>query len=395
MSGKDRRFETRAIRMARREAARSGAINPPIVRTSTVPYDSLDAMRQAFAERHDPGKSNYGLSGTSTNLLLEQSIADLEGGFGAIAFPSGLAAIAATLCTYAGADDHILLCDTVYLPTRDFCDKVLRRFGVEITYYDPLIGSDIANLFRDNTRLVFLESPGSISFEVQDLPAICAAASKAGIVTAVDNTWATPKFSQPLTQGANIVIHAATKYICGHADVMMGLATADEAHYHSLRRCSASFGYHCNAEDAYLALRGLRNLSLRLEEHGRQGLALAAWLEKRPEIAFVRHPGLPSHPQHALWKRDFTGACGLFSVFFEPIPSKAFEAFVHALELFAIGSSWGGYESLVLPVSPAKQRSATRWEFPGPGLRIHAGLENIDDLIADLETAFAALHKQA
>ena len=390
MTKKDRKPETKSIRFSRSDAALSGAINPPIVRTSTVPYENLADMRRAYAGRYEPGQPHYGLLGTSTNVALEQSVAELEGGHGTVSYPSGLAAICATLCSFLKAGDHLLMVDSVYYPTREFCENVLKKFAVDVTYYDPLIGGAIADLFLENTRLIFLESPGSGTFEIQDLRALFPLARKARISTAIDNTWATPLFLRPLELGADIVIHAATKYICGHADVMMGLATANEEHYRALRSHSAYFGYHCNAEDAYLALRGLRTLSVRLQRHQSQALALAGWLEARPEIAFVRHPGLTSHPQHDLWARDFSGATGLFSAFFAPCSLNAFEAFVNSLELFAIGSSWGGYESLVLPFNPVKQRSATTWDFAGPGLRIHAGLENIDDLIADLENAFSA-----
>jgi cystathionine beta-lyase len=321
---------------------------------------------------------------------LQAALAELEEAEACLLSPSGLSAISTVLLAFVSAGDHVLVTDSVYKPTRRFCDQILKRMGVETSYYDPLIGGGIAALMRENTRLVFTESPGSQTFEMQDIPAIAEAAHKGGALVAMDNTWATPLFFKPFSHGVDISIHAATKYIVGHADAMLGAITArGEEVIAALQSAHDTVGLCPGPEDVYLGLRGLRTMGVRLERHQRSALALADWLKGRPEVAQVLHPALPDDPGHAIWKRDFTGASGLFSIVLHPMPREALAAFVDHLELFGMGYSWGGFESLILPFDPRGYRTATRWDAPGPALRIHAGLEDVDDLKADLEAGFA------
>ena len=362
-----------------------GMVNPPVYHASTVLYPSaadLEARR---------GRYHYGRRGTPTIEALEQAISALEGGHGTRLVPSGLAAISTALLSFAGAGDHVLIADTVYQPTRHFCDSMLSRFGVAVEYYDPLIGADIARLFRPETALVFTESPGSQTFEMQDIPAITAAARAAGILTLLDNTWASPLFFKPFAHGVDVSIQAATKYIVGHSDVMMGAITANEACWKRLSDGHGALGQTAGPDDIYLALRGIRTLDVRLRRHMASGLKIADWLAARPEIAAVLHPARPDHPGHAIWKRDFLGASGLFSVLLRPCAKPALHAFLDSLALFGMGYSWGGYESLVIPFDAAPYRTATSWRSEGPALRFHIGLEDPGDLIKDLESAFGAM----
>ena len=370
--------------------ANYGIINPPVYHASTVVFPTLAALEES---EKDPFTGvTYGRFGTPTTFALEEAVAALEGGYRAVAVPSGLAAVAASLIAFAGAGDHVLVADNVYGPTRQrVCDLILARMGVEVTYYDPLVGADIARLMRDNTRVVFLESPGSLTFELQDVPAIAAAAKARGAVVVMDNTWATPLYFKPLAHGVDISIQAATKYIVGHADAMLGVITTTEEHFQTVKRMAHALGHAAAPDDCYLALRGLRTLAVRLARHQETGLALARWLEGRPEVARVLHPALPDDPGHSLWKRDFTGACGLFGIVLKDFPKGAVAAMLDGLELFAMGFSWGGYESLILLVYPEAVRSAVPWTAPGPTLRLHAGLEDVQDLIADLERGFERL----
>ena len=370
--------------------ANYGIINPPVYHASTVVFPTLAALEES---EKDPFTGvTYGRFGTPTTFALEEAVAALEGGYRAIAVPSGLAAIAASLIAFAGAGDHVLVADNVYGPTRQrVCDLILARMGVEVTYYDPLVGADIARLMRDNTRVVFLESPGSLTFELQDVPAIAAAAKARGAVVVMDNTWATPLYFKPLAHGVDISIQAATKYIVGHADAMLGVITTTEEHFQTVKTMAHALGHAAAPDDCYLALRGLRTLAVRLARHQETGLALARWFEGRPEVARVLHPALPDDPGHSLWKRDFTGACGLFSIVLKDFPKSAVAAMLDGLELFAMGFSWGGYESLILLVYPETVRSAVPWTASGPTLRLHAGLEDVQDLIADLERGLERL----
>jgi cystathionine beta-lyase len=335
----------------------------------------------------------YGRMGTPTTEALEKALADLEGRAcaGVALLPSGLAAVSTAILAVVAAGDHILVSDSVYRPTRTFCDTVLARLGVTTTYYDPLIGADIATLFQPNTRAVFAESPGSQSFEMQDIPAIAAAAKARGATVLMDNTWATPLYFRALDHGVDLSIQAATKYIGGHSDVMFGTVSASAAAWERLRDTSLTLGLCAGPDDVYLALRGLRTMAVRLARHHESGLRVAHWLAERPEVLRVLHPGLPQHPGHAIWRRDFTGASGLFSIVLKPVPQRAVNAFLNTLSLFGMGYSWGGYESLVIPFDCSDYRSLVPWAPGGPTLRFHIGLESVDDLIADLTRGFAAL----
>jgi cystathionine beta-lyase len=335
----------------------------------------------------------YGRRGTPTSEALEQALAAIEGDdcAGVALLPSGLAAISTALLSVAGAGDHILVTDSVYRPTRNFCDGVFKRMGVATTYYDPLIGADIAKLFKPNTRAVFVEAPGSQSFEMQDIPSIAKVAHDKGAVLLMDNTWATPLYFRPLEHGVDMAIQAGTKYIGGHSDLMLGTVSSNATTLARLKNTVRYTGQCEGPDDVYLGLRGLRTLAIRLERHQQSGLAIARWLERRPEVLRLLHPALPSHPGHAIWKRDFSGASGLFSMVLKPVPQKAYYAFLDTLELFGIGASWGGYESLAIPFDCAPLRTVTRWQPGGPTVRFHIGLEAVDDLIADLERGFAAL----
>jgi cysteine-S-conjugate beta-lyase len=363
-------------------------VNPPVYRASTILYPNVDAFE---APRQIRGVY-YGRGGTPTTFALEDAIAALEGAHGAVVTGSGKTAIAQALMTFLKAGDHLLMVDCAYAPTRQLCDRVLARFGIDIAYYDPLIGAGIERLIRPETRVVFMESPGSLTFEVQDVPAIAEAARARGVLTMIDNTWATPLYFKPLEHGVDISIHAGTKYICGHSDTMMGVASTGEATYQQLRHGMQDLGAFISPDDCYQGLKGLRTLAVRLERHQANALRLATWLQTRPEVERVLYPALPEDPGHALWRRDFRGASGLFGILLKPCPKEAWHALVNGLELFGLGASWGGYESLIMPNHPERYRTATTWDPSFPSLRIHAGLEDPDDLIADLEAGFARLH---
>jgi len=305
--------------------------------------------------------------------------------------PSGLAAITTAVLAVVNAGDHILVTDSVYRPTRHFCDTVLTRLGVETTYYDPLIGSGIGDLIRDNTRLVYVESPGSQTFEMQDLPAIAEVAHSRDVLVFFDNTWGTPLFCQPFALGADISIQAATKYIIGHADAMLGVVTANDKTAAALRNLHGTLGLCAGPDDVYLGLRGMRTMAVRLNRHSESALAMANWLREREEVARVLHPALEDDPGHAIWKRDFTGSSGLFSVILKPCSKDAVAAMLDDLALFGMGFSWGGFESLVVPFDPRAYRTATQWDAEGPALRFHIGLEDVADLQADLDAGFARL----
>jgi len=384
---KSRRSATKVVTAGRDPASYHGFVNPPVYHASTVLYPSAEDF---LAHR---ARYQYGRRGTPTTEALELAIQELEGPqcAGVSLLPSGLAAIATALLSVAHAGDHVLVTDSAYGPTRNFCEQILKRLGVTTTYYDPAIGGAIAELLRPNTRAVYLESPGSLTFEMQDIATIAKAAHAKGAVVMMDNTWATPLYFQPLEHGVDLAIQAGTKYIGGHSDVMLGTVSANAATLAALKSTVRLTGLHEAPDDTYLGLRGLRTLSVRLERHYQSGLAIGRWLEARPEVLRLLHPGLPSHPGHAIWKRNFTGASGLFSMVLKPVPQKAVFAFLDTLELFGIGASWGGYESLAIPFDCSPMRTATRWQPGGPTVRFHIGLEAIEDLTADLERGFAAL----
>ncbi|PCE32471.1 cystathionine beta-lyase [Burkholderia ubonensis] len=365
-------------------------VNPPVYRQSTLLFHDTEALDTV---RGTP--LAYGRHGSPTTRALEKALARLEGAHAALLTPSGLSAITTALLAVLNPGDHLLMTDSVYDPTRSFCDETLARLGIETTFYDPLLGADIASLMRPNTRAVFTESPGSLSFEVQDTPAISRVAHRHGAVVLLDNTWGTPLNFRSFAHGVDVSIHAATKYIAGHSDVLMGAILATEALAPKITRCYRQLGMTVSGDDAYLALRGLRTLSVRLERHQRTAHALTAWLAQQPEVATLLYPARPDDPGHALWQRDFTGACGLFGVVLHPQAADAMRAMLDGMTCFGMGYSWGGFESLIIPASPARHRTATRWPWDGPLLRIHAGLEHPDDLIADLDAGFARLRAAA
>jgi cystathionine beta-lyase len=394
-SSNDRRFpatparhtDTRLVTAGRDPASQHGFVNPPVYHASTVLYPSAEDY---VAHR---ARYQYGRRGTPTTEALEIAMQELEGPqcAGVSLLPSGLAAISTALLSVVNAGDHLLVTDSAYGPAREYCDRILKRFGVTTTYFDPLIGAEIAEQFRPNTRAVYLESPGSLSFEMQDVPAIAKVAHDKGALVLMDNTWATPLYYRPFDHGVDLVIQAGTKYIGGHSDVMLGTVSANSAAIANLMTTVHLSGLCEGPDDVYLGLRGLRTLSVRLERHYKSGLAVGRWLEQRPEVLRMLHPAMESHPGHALWRRDFTGASGLFSMILKPVPQKAVYAFLDTLKLFGIGASWGGYESLAIPFDCTVARTATRWQPGGPTIRFHIGLEAIEDLIADLERGFAAL----
>jgi len=386
------RDETKIVHAGRDPQRFEGVVNPPVLHASTVLSRNLvewEEKRRRYAQGL-PG-TFYGLMGTAGTRALEDALAEIEGGYRAIVFPSGLAACVVPILAFVAAGDHILITDSVYGPTRRFANGMLTRLGVEVTYYDPLIGNGIEALMRPNTRVVFVESPGSLTFEVQDVPAIAEVAHRHGAIVIMDNTWGTPLHFRAFEHGVDVSVQAATKYVGGHSDLVLGTAAATERAWPALMQATYGLGQCAAPDDVYLAQRGLRTMHIRLKRHWETGLALAEWLGKQPEVARILHPALPGDSGHALWKRDFRGACGLFGVVLKPIGRPALEAFFDGFRLFGIGASWGGYESLVIPVDLAGIRTATQWPYTGPCIRLHAGLEAPEDLIADLDAAFARL----
>ena len=386
-SNDDMKPETRLIHAGRTPQEAHGAVNPPIYRASTMLHPTLEAWEEACK----PGFTGYryGLLATPTSRAFETAMAALYGVEHCVAVSSGLAAITVAILALTKAGDHILVTDSAYEPTRTFCDRLLAGFGVETEYYDPRIGAGIARLLRPQTTLVVTESPGSLTFEMQDIPAIVAAAHARGVKVAIDNTWATALHYNPFRHGVDVVIEATTKYVAGHADVLMGVILGQGNLGRHLHATAKLLGLCCGADDLYLAQRGLRSMAVRLQRSGASGLKLAEWLAGRPEVARVLHPGLPTDPGHPLWQRDFSGTCGLFAMLLHPVPRPPLSAFFNGLRLFGIGASWGGYESLIVPAKPA--RTAVPWTEAGPLVRLYTGLEDPADLIADLEEGFARM----
>ncbi len=386
---RDLKPDTRLVTAGRDSASYHGFVNPPVFHASTVLYPNAADM---VAHR---ARYQYGRRGTPTSDALENAIREIEGPgcAGVELVPSGAAAISTALLSVVSAGDHLLVTDSVYRPTRVFCDTILKRLGVETTYYDPLIGAGIAALFKPNTRAVFVEAPGSQSFEMQDVPAIAAVAQGKGAIVLMDNTWATPLYYRAFEKGVDLSIQAGTKYLGGHSDVMIGTISANARTWPKLRETVVTLGLCVGPDDMYLTLRGMRTLGVRLERHQKSALAVARWLQNRPEVLRVLHPALESDPGHGLWKRDFLGASGLFSVILKPAPEPAVHAFLNSLKLFGMGFSWGGYESLVILFDCSGYRSATTWAPGGPALRFHIGLEDVGDLTADLDVGFAELAK--
>ena len=360
----------------------AGLVNTPVFRGSTVLFPDVESY-----EHRDPDNfktMRYGIHGTPTTFALEEAVAKLEGGHAAVALPSGLAAIVAALVPFAKKDAHILMVDSVYGPARNFCEKRLKPMGVDVEYYDPLAGGTIAQLIRPNTTAIYCEAPGSLTFEMQDIPAIAAAAHAKNVPVLADNTWGTPYFFRSFEHGVDVSIHAGTKYIVGHSDALMGLIVTNEKYWLPVRHAVADYGYSVSPDDCYLALRGLRTIGVRMRQQQHSALRIAHWLKARPEVLRVLYPALESDPGHALWKRDFQGAASLFGVILKPVPDDAVADMIDELKLFGIGSSWGGFESLCIRANPARGRTATKWSPGGPLIRLHIGLEDADDLIADL-----------
>lgn len=382
--------DTRILHAGRHPEQFHGAVNPPVYHASTILHASVAAMENSGKTPFEGVR--YGRFGTPTTFALEEAIAELEGGHRTVATSSGLAAITGALMAFLKTGDHLLMVDTAYFPTRKFCDSVLTGLGIETTYYDPLIGDGIKALIRPNTKVVFTESPGSLTFEVQDIPAIAKEAHAGGAIVMMDNTWGVLTF-QPFTKGVDISIQAATKYIVGHADAMLGSITAATPElWLTVKTSAAAFGHSPGTEEMYLGLRGIRTLAVRLRQQAETALALTTWLESRPEVDRVLYPPLPSDPGHALWKRDFSGACGLFGVILKPAAKPAVDAMLDGYHHFKLGFSWGGFESLVIPTSGHSIiRTASEWTPAGPSLRFHAGLEDVQDLRDDLEKGFERL----
>ncbi len=383
------RDATRLVTGGRHHPDEPHLVNPAVHRGSTVLFPSLQALKHRGRE----SRLTYGRNGTPTTFALEDAFAELEGADGCVVAASGKAAIAVALTAFLEAGDHVLVTDNIYAPSRQYCDRVLKRFGVETTYFAPTIGADIAQLMRSNTKLVFLESPGSQTFEVQDVPAIAAVARRHGAWTLMDNTWATPLLFRPFDHGVDVAIHAGTKYVVGHSDAMLGLVTFKGDAGKALDAATKDFGAPAGPDDCWLGLRGLRTLSVRLKQHEAAGLELARWLERRPEVTRVLHPALPSCPGHELYRRDFLGSSGLFGFVVRPCAEAALAAMLDHMELFGMGYSWGGYESLLIPTWP--HRTAEAWADDGQAMRIHVGLEDPADLIRDLEVGFDRLREGA
>ncbi len=389
MTADKRKPATQAVHLGRDPRKFMGAVNTPVFRATTILFPTVAELEQARRGEY-PG-IGYGLHGLPTVTDLQDAVAAIEGAHGALAVPSGLTATTLPLLALTRAGDHVLVTDAVYGPTRRFCDNHLVRIGVEVSYYDPLLGAAIEREFRPNTRVVFTESPGSLTFCMQDIPAIVAVAHRRGALVVTDNSWATPFGFRSFEHGVDVSVHAATKYIGGHSDVLLGLILGNESTFPALRRFWTDMGVTASSDDCFLALRGLRTLPLRLARHVESALAVARWLQTRPEVREVIYPALPGSRGHELWKRDFVGACGLFAVVLQPVARKRIDAMLDGMRLFGMGWSWGGFESLIIPIFPETVQTATRWDPGGPCLRVAIGLEDPDDLIADLADGFARL----
>jgi cystathionine beta-lyase len=388
MTGKEiERLDTKLVQGGRRKEWTGAAVNPPVWHASTILFDTVAEMQAAGPS---DGTYYYGRHGTPTSWALADALTALEpGAAGTKLFPSGVAAVAIALLTVLRPGDELLMTDNAYGPTRAFCEKELRRVGIRTRYYDPLTGAGIAGLIGEQTRAIFLESPGSLTFEVQDVPAICAAARAANVTTLLDNTWATPYFFQAIANGIDLSIVSCTKYVGGHSDLMLGSVTAAESCWKELERRTQTYGQSIGPDDAALAARGLRTLGVRLERHQENALEVARWLATQPQVARVLHPALPDCPGHSHWARDYRGSSGLFSFILKGGDVQKRTQFIERLEHFGLGYSWGGFESLAIPADPGATRSVTEWAAEGPVVRLHIGLEDPNDLIADLERALS------
>ncbi len=388
-SRKQLRPRTRLAHLGRDPAGNHGFVNFPAYRGSTVLFpdvETLNSRNQRYI---------YGTHGTPTTDALCQAWSEISAAAGTVLVPSGLFAIVAALTSALSSGDHLLMTDAAYRPGRIYCDTILKRMGVETTYYDPALGAEVAALMRGNTRAIFVESPGSQSLDMQDVPAIAAIARVRGVCVIMDKTRATPLVFSPHAHGVDMAVEAGTKYLSGHSDLLLGLVSANAAWFPRLRTTVDALAVPPGPEDVYLALRGMRTMELRLREAERQALALAHWLQARAEVRRVIHPALPDYPGHAIWKRDFTGSSGLFSIVLQPTSDSAVAAMLDRLELFGMGYSWGGFESLVVPFDCTNYRTATSWTPGGPTLRFSVGLEDIEDLKEDLDRGFARLRAAA
>ncbi|WP_114764207.1 cystathionine beta-lyase [Vibrio rhodolitus] len=383
--------QTKYINAGRDKKWTNGVVNPPVQRASTVVFDSVAEKKHAIINRTNKTLF-YGRRGTHTHFALQEAMVDIEGGAGCALYPCGTAAISNSILAFVETGDHVLMVDTCYEPTRDFCEKILKKLGVETTYFEPTIGAEIENLIQPNTKVLFLESPGSVTMEVQDVPTLAAIAHQHNMIVMLDNTWAAGVNFSPFEHGVDISIQAATKYIVGHSDVMLGTAVANEKCWDHLREQSYLMGQCVSADDAYLGLRGVRTLDVRLRQHAESSLKVAKWLQTRPEVDHVRHPALETCPGHEYFKRDFTGGNGLFSFVLKTANSVATTALLDGMKHFSMGYSWGGFESLILanePKSFNSLRTVAHPHFTGTLIRVHVGLEDVDDLIADLEAGLA------
>lgn len=378
-SGKKPSVETLLTHLGRSPEDHFGFVNTPVFRGSTIVFKTLDDLDNYEAP------FRYGRNNNPTFNTVTTLVSELEAAEGTVLAPSGLSAISTALLAAVSAGDELLVTDSCYEPTRTFCSDTLKRMGVTTRFYDPRIGAGIADLITDKTKAIFVESPGSLTFEVQDLPAIVAAARPRGLTVIVDNSWATPLFHQPLKLGADMVLHAGTKMFIGHSDAMFGTVSANARLWPALAKTHRQLGVYSSPDDVYLAARGFRTLAIRMKEHETRAVELARWLEGQPTVRAVYHPALKSHPDHAIWARDFTGSGSLFAVLLEPAPRTAVQAMVDNFEHFGMGYSWGGYESLCLPINPKRIRTAVKWNAMGDMFRIHVGFEDIEDLKADMQ----------
>ena len=393
MSDTPRRKATQVGHLGRAPRKFMGAVNTPVFRATTMLFESVADLDAAVRGEYDG--IGYGLHGLPTVTDLQDAIAALEGGHAALAVPSGLTATTLPLLALANPGDHVLVTDSVYGPTRRFCEVHLKRLGVEVSFYDPLLGADIAREFRPNTRIVFVESPGSLTFDVQDVPAIAKVAHSRNALVIMDNSWATPLNFRAFDFGVDVSVHAATKYIAGHSDTLLGLIVGSEATFPKLHRLWTDMGVTASSDDCFMGLRGLRTLATRLARQQASGIKVAEWLRTRPEVNEVIHPALPGSRGHELWKRDFAGATSLFGIVLNPVSKARIDAMLDGLRLFGMGWSWGGFESLIIPIYPDRARTVSHWQAGGPCLRLYVGLEDPDDLIADLAEGFARLGGQA